>query len=125
MTIKKLKKTLRKKIKWFLHRLVGHHFKTGMHLLRKRVWRRDRCTCQLCHDMVIKLNGRQPGRINPKTGEVHHIRAKVTYQNLVYRADNCVPLCHRCHKFVETLNALMNPYQRLGWIQVGSEVTMC
>ena len=110
-----IKKYIRKKIRKYLHKLHGSLFKSGMHLLRQRVWHRDHHTCQLCHQRVHKTHVSRGERVVSNTGEVHHTRPKNTHPHLIHSVDNCVLLCHRCHNFIELMNSWKNPYYQLGW----------
>ena len=52
---------------------------------RAKVFKRDRYACQLCK----KVGGYI---------EAHHIKLKSIYPELVYRANNGITLCGKCHK---------------------------
>jgi len=57
---------------------------------RKQVFERDSYTCQECGD---------------RTGhnlEVHHIKSRKEYPDLVFDLDNGITLCKKCHKMTST-----------------------
>ena len=56
---------------------------------RKRIFRRDRYKCQFpdC--------GKVGGSL-----QVHHIKMKYKYPELIYRMDNGITLCYACHQKV-------------------------
>lgn len=57
--------------------------------LRKRIILADNAVCQRC---LIKF-----GIFNYENLEVHHIKPRINYPNLIFDETNLVTLCHSCN----------------------------
>jgi len=117
--IRFLKKTIGRTIKKYGRKFDCMLFSRGMHRLRYRVWRRDHHTCQLCNCHVHKLKsvkGEDKAKAKAKvdTGEVHHIESQTEHPHLRYQIDNCVLLCHECHKLADWVNLIQRQEQEPG-----------
>lgn len=56
---------------------------------RKRIIERDSCHCQRC---LVKYS-----LIETSNLQVHHIKPRIKYPNLMYKETNCVTLCKQCN----------------------------
>jgi len=66
----------------------------GWRKWRKKVYERDKYTCQEC--------GEVGGNLNP-----HHIKPVALFPNLVFEVDNGITLCRECHKRTDTFGLKM------------------
>lgn len=58
-------------------------------MFRKRIIERDSCHCQRC---LAKYN-----LIETNNLQVHHIKPRIKYPELMYEETNCVTLCKQCN----------------------------
>lgn len=122
-------KFVRRKIRKYLRMIDCTIFSKGMSRLRRKIWRRDHHTCQLCGRHVIKLNTGVGGGSKPASdnGEVHHIEPQSIHPELKYRLDNCVLLCHDCHKLADWINLIvrMETYQHEANSPESDSILLC
>jgi hypothetical protein len=60
---------------------------------RKKIFKRDKYTCQYCHQIGKELNA-------------HHIKSWMLYPDLRFDLDNGITLCKSCHIYVHNINVL-------------------
>lgn len=60
---------------------------------RAAVWTRDKGLCRLCGVKVIKTLS-----LNPRRGEVHHLRGRHVAPEDRYNVKKALLLCARCHE---------------------------
>jgi len=60
---------------------------------KKKIFKRDKYTCQICHEKSGKINA-------------HHIKSFKEYSKERFNIDNGITLCEICHKWIHNLDPL-------------------